>query len=208
MDTGDAERGGYRAFVHDPPSGQGQILAMREHRQTERRRLFHGFQHSSRRGNRAAVVRHSDRARRLQRGKIGQPLTAQRRGNGGHRIHTRRGGGRPFHNVSDNRRIITHRRSIGHTRQGGNAACRRSGTTGVYIFFICLPRVAEVNVHIHQPRRADQPAGFQHFRLRHVDRGSDLGNSAVPNQHIQNAVDFTGRINHPCAANQSHPAVG
>ena len=177
---------------------------MGRHRHRKAGGLPHGPGHHGGRQNRPPVIREGHGPGPLQGGDIRCLLPLQPPGNGRTDVHPGVGRAAFLPDISNRLRRIHRGGRVGHTQQAGHAARRRCPAAGKNILLVGLAGIAQVNVHIHQPRRGHQPrrvdppaAAGRNDRRRHA------GNAPVLDQNLKRRVGMRGRVDHPGPGNQN-----
>ena len=194
----------HRSQVHAGALRQPRIFGVLDDAQAHARRGGQRLAHHAVFQNRMAVVGDGHGARGLERGIVVERLALRSaRGRGDGKDANRRAALRRLHPAGNLRRIV-HRDGVGHGGHGGKAArrCRRrAGGDGL---LVALARLAQVHVHVDQPRRHGQPGGVQHFGavgLLQLAGAGDLGHAAVLEQNVLERVHARRRIDQMSAAN-------
>ena len=161
-------------------------------------RVLERAPHQQRRRHRPAIVGQRDAAGLLQLGDVGELLAFLAARHGANRIHAREVGlGGLLQDVVGDAGVVVHRRRVRHARDGGEAAGDRRGGAGRHRFLVLLPRLAQVHVHVDQPR-ARRPARSESSTtcVSRVGRQipADARDAIAVDQHVEHAVAAVRRI--------------
>ena len=192
------------AFVHDAPTGEGEVLRMLDHRQVEVLGIEQGAAHQLGVGDRVPIVRDCHHSGRYHVADLGQllpllPLAHRTDGiDPGKSVPPGLGG-----DVLADRPVVVDRLGVGHTRHGRKAAGGRRQRATADGLFVLLPRLAQMDVHVDEARGHHLTRGVHHFGT--PGPGDFLvhpGDVAVFHQYLVRAVQILARVNHPPAAKQ------
>ena len=174
----------YLATIYDAAVNNGQILAVRDHRDAQFCCLDQCLAHSLSAFHRSAVIGNGADACLFQSGIIAHFFAFQSLGNASHRVYLYAGMGCLFADIPNGIHAVDRRCGIGHTRYAGNAAGKCRSCAGEDVLFMGLTRITEVNVHIKQARQCRQTGTVdrQPCRIRQVP--AKLCDHTVLNQHI------------------------
>ena len=105
--------------------------------------------------------------------------------------------------VLGHRAVVVDRIGVGHRRHRGEAAGRSGTGAAFYRLLVLLARLAQVDVHVDQPRSHHQTLGVDDLgatpRTQALTQPDDL---AVLDQDIADRVEILRRIDDPAAADE------
>ena len=155
---------GYAALIDRTISNHVGILTVRQQRHSVAAGQNQSITHQIGIVNVVAVIRQRNGTRIFQALKISQFLSAKLLRNRTHRIDIDTAGpGRSLFYIGNLFRIIQYRGCICHTGQTGHTAAGSRHSACKDILLVSQTGIAQMNVHIHQPRRNDQPLGIDHL---------------------------------------------
>ena len=155
-----------------PSPFKRRVLAVLDQRHVEHAGVLHRPAGQQRRRHRMAVVADRDAAGLLQLGDVGEllaQLAARHRAN---RIDPGQAGiGRLAQDEVGDPGVVVDRPGVGHAGDGGEPAGHRRRGAGRHRLLVLLPGLAQVHVHVDEPR-ADDQVGRQRRPPRRRRRGS------------------------------------
>ncbi len=161
--TAQAECGRVISLVRHAFTLQRRIFAVFEHRHVEHARILQRAPHQQRRLHRPSIIGNADAAGRAQLRDVGELIAVRALRDGADRVHACEAGLRRFlQDVLRDAGVVVDRRRVRHARNRGKAPRNRRRRAGRDGFLVFLPRLAEVDVHVEQPRRHDEAS-------RHLD---------------------------------------
>ena len=177
---------------------------MLDHRHSEHARVLERAAQEDRGRHRMAVVGDRHAAGLAEVANVGEQLAFRRPRHRADRIHARQVRFRCFRqDVRRHIRIVVDRVRVRHAGDGGETAGDSRGRAGRDRFLVLLPRLAQVHVHIDEPRANHQTVGHRHDRgsvHRQID--ADARDAVAVDQDVAHAVDPVGGIDHASALKQ------
>jgi len=205
-DSGQTELRGGQSFVHGPAGGQGEILAVGNHRQSQGMGVFQRPAHDGAIHDGFAVVGKGDGSCFLEVPELRQgfPLGTQRNGGDGINMDEVRLSGLAEDEFRDGT-VVIHGTGIGHTghrgesADGGRRASRGNG------FLVFIARLPEMDMHIDETGGDDEAPQLhdpESFSLLLAQIATDPGDAAALHEDIHSVVQAPAGIDHPCPAEQ------
>ena len=176
-----------RAFVHAAAHGQVHVFFVHADRHVEHGTVFQGAPHQVGVHDRSSVVGNGDCAGVNHVPDVGQFLAPESFRQGADRKDARQAGGaRLLADEAGHCGGVVDRVGIRHAGHAGEAAGDRGARTGQHRLLVLVARLAQMNVHVDQPR-GDHAA-------RHVDPvGLDPGES-VGRAHLADGAVFHQQV--------------
>ena len=205
-DPGHAKARRHAALVHDPGGRERRVLLVqRDHPAAQALVLKRLAEHPGR-DHRPAVVGEAERAGVAELGHLGELVAVQAPGYRGQeadldaRLATRGPRQRAQH-----RGVVDHGRSVGHRDHRAEAAGRRRRGAAVDVLLVLLTGGAQMDVRIDE-RREQVLSGRVHglaagWRLEPSGR-PELGDLALPDQHVARFVEASSRVEHVGGADE------
>ena len=199
--------------MHRAALGQPRVFRMLHHRQIQFGSQLQCRPHRVVIQNWFPVVGDRNRSCLLQCAEIGKTLSlarARRRGNRKNVHHSSTfGTAQPVHPV----RRIHNGRCIRHSAQGCESPRRCGRCTRSNRLFVTLPRLAQVDMKIDEPRRHDQSPSIKLLLGAGANfvRRSDLGHPPITQQQVHGRINLRLRIDDVPAFDQQtlvpHPQL-
>ena len=195
---------GLKALVCDAIALQRRVFAVLNQRYVEHAGVLERPAHQQRRRHRMPVVadRHTPRLPQLRN--VGQQLAFGSLGYGTDWIDAGQVGFRGF--GQDQRRdirVVVHRRRVRHTRDRREPSSDGGRCTSGNGLLVFLPGLAQMHVHVDQPRADDQPRwNLDDGRAIDWNVAADPCDTPVFNQHVIGAVDAVAWVDHAAAFKQ------
>ena len=207
-DAAQAEAHALESFMHVAALAQVQILAMLDHRDVEGLCVFHRAAHHAGVHDGLAIVRDRNDASLLHRTDACQFLTEAALGDRADRIHVDavQPAGLLEDVVSDHRRVV-HRVGVRHAADGSESAGGGRVDAGLDGFGMFEAGLAQVHVHVDEPRCHDEPGRVDRrnlsaqLRLR-GDVLVDRDDLAVADQDVRDALRALHRVDDQAAGDQ------
>ncbi len=197
----------HRTGVHARRGDERLVFLVERQRQVELRRALHRFLHQRLVHERDAVVGESRRAGRGKPLHVDDFLAGKVFADGSAGEHVDAACGALVQHIAQRLFVVDGGLGVRHAHDRREPAGRRRCRPAFDVLFIGEARVAEVHVHVHQPRRHDAALGLHDALV--VVRAlilADLRDLAVFQNQVEHVVDAALRVDDAAVFHQDHRA--